>query len=211
MGRFVVPSCRFGKSSPSFSLICVSAAHFRSSQSRRFFSSNEDILGIWTRSAQDRESIDKIRDNIRKILQLPPVGPVLEYKPHQHALADRSSYRHGTIRTGSMSEGLSSSGGSGGGGGTTNSATPAPAWKPKSLEDRRNSANSNMGSRGSDHYHSGTGMPARDSELEGGARASGTSRGPYRGSTTKPRSGSWADRDDFKSSQPRGDSGRAWR
>ena len=54
---------------------------------------SEDILGIWNRSAGDRDYIEKIRDAIKKILQLPPHAN-MEYKPHQNSMADRSSFRN---------------------------------------------------------------------------------------------------------------------
>jgi translation initiation factor 4E len=53
----------------------------------------EDILGVWNRDATDREIIDRIRDAIKKILQLPPSAN-MEYKPHQASLQDRSSFRN---------------------------------------------------------------------------------------------------------------------
>lgn len=53
----------------------------------------EDILGVWNRSGTDRDLIDKIRDAIKKVLQLPPHAN-MEYKPHQASLQDRSSFRN---------------------------------------------------------------------------------------------------------------------
>jgi hypothetical protein len=57
---------------------------------------SEDILGVWNRSASDRECIEKIRDTIKKILQLPGHAN-MEYKPHQNSMADRSSFRNTTV------------------------------------------------------------------------------------------------------------------
>jgi len=54
---------------------------------------SEDILGVWNRSATDRDMIDRIRDAIKKILQL-PANAYMEYKPHQNSLQDRSSFRN---------------------------------------------------------------------------------------------------------------------
>jgi Eukaryotic initiation factor 4E len=54
---------------------------------------SEDILGVWNRTATDREMIDKIRDAIKKVLQL-PAHANMEYKPHQASLQDRSSFRN---------------------------------------------------------------------------------------------------------------------
>ena len=54
----------------------------------------EDILGVWNKSAGDRPVIDKIRDAIKKILQLPAGIVNMEYKPHQTSMQDRSSFRN---------------------------------------------------------------------------------------------------------------------
>ena len=53
---------------------------------------SEDILGVWNRTAGDREITERIRDAIKKVLQLPS-NASLEYKPHQSSMLDRSSYR----------------------------------------------------------------------------------------------------------------------
>mmetsp|Transcript_8565 Transcript_8565/g.17791 ORF Transcript_8565/g.17791 Transcript_8565/m.17791 type:complete len:243 (-) Transcript_8565:68-796(-) len=56
---------------------------------------SEDILGIWNRSAADRDMVDRLRDAVKKVLQLPPSAYAsMEYKPHQNAIADRSSFRN---------------------------------------------------------------------------------------------------------------------
>merc|ERR1711971_674941 len=56
---------------------------------------SEDILGIWNKSASDRDVVDRLRDAIKKVLQLPPIAyGSMEYKPHQNAIADRSSFRN---------------------------------------------------------------------------------------------------------------------
>jgi translation initiation factor 4E len=54
---------------------------------------SEDILGIWNRTATDREIIDRLRDAIKRVLQLPPHAN-LEYKPHQNSIQDKSSFRN---------------------------------------------------------------------------------------------------------------------
>lgn len=76
----------------------------------------EDILGVWNRNAADREMVDRIRDAIKKCLQLPPQAN-MEYKPHQNSLADRSSFRNTQVwkpkalgeRSASMGEPLGTS------------------------------------------------------------------------------------------------------
>jgi len=55
---------------------------------------NEDILGIWNKT-NDLDMTTRIRDAVRKVLQLPPQA-TMEYKPHQTALADKSSFRNAT-------------------------------------------------------------------------------------------------------------------
>jgi translation initiation factor 4E len=54
---------------------------------------SEDILGVWNRTASDRDMVERIRDAIKKVLQLPSIAN-MEYKPHQTSLQDRSSFRN---------------------------------------------------------------------------------------------------------------------
>ena len=54
---------------------------------------SEDILGIWNKTSTDRDITERLRDAIKKILQLPPFAP-MEYKPHQNSIADKSSFRN---------------------------------------------------------------------------------------------------------------------
>ena len=54
---------------------------------------SEDILGVWNQSSSDRDKVERIRDSIKKILQL-PANAYMEYKPHQASLQDRSSFRN---------------------------------------------------------------------------------------------------------------------
>jgi translation initiation factor 4E len=56
---------------------------------------SEDILGVWNRNASDRDMVERLRDAIKKVLQLPSHAyAAMEYKPHQNAMADRSSFRN---------------------------------------------------------------------------------------------------------------------
>jgi translation initiation factor 4E len=56
---------------------------------------SEDILGVWNKTASDRDMIERIHDAIKKVLQLPNFAySSMEYKPHQNAMADRSSFRN---------------------------------------------------------------------------------------------------------------------
>lgn len=45
----------------------------------------EDLLSIWNRTANDFASTNRIRDVLRRILNLPPNFPI-EYKPHSDSL-----------------------------------------------------------------------------------------------------------------------------
>jgi translation initiation factor 4E len=54
---------------------------------------SEDILGIWNKTSHDSVLVDRLRDAIKKVLQLPSYAP-LEYKPHQNSIQDKSSFRN---------------------------------------------------------------------------------------------------------------------
>lgn len=54
---------------------------------------SEDILGIWNKTSTDRELSERIREAIKKVLQLPPHAH-MEYKPHASSLQDKSSFRN---------------------------------------------------------------------------------------------------------------------
>lgn len=54
---------------------------------------SEDILGIWNKTSTDRELTERLRDAIKRVLQLPPHAP-MEYKPHQNSIQDKSSFRN---------------------------------------------------------------------------------------------------------------------
>jgi hypothetical protein len=54
--------------------------------------------------------VDKIRDAIKKVLQLPSFAN-MEYKPHQNSLQDRSSYRNTQVWKPKSLEGRTSTGG----------------------------------------------------------------------------------------------------
>lgn len=78
---------------------------------------SEDILGVWNKTANDREIVERLRDSIRRCLQLPAQAN-LEYKPHQNSLQDRSSFRNTQVwkpkslegRSQSISEGTAGTG-----------------------------------------------------------------------------------------------------
>ncbi|ESP04867.1 hypothetical protein LOTGIDRAFT_211681 [Lottia gigantea] len=57
----------------------------------------EDILSLWNRTANDHVTTSRIRDTLKRILNLPP-NTIMEYKCHTDSLKyvfrDRSSYRN---------------------------------------------------------------------------------------------------------------------
>jgi translation initiation factor 4E len=53
----------------------------------------EDILSLWNRTAVDHTTTSRIRDTLKRILNLPP-STVMEYKTHTDSLKDNSSYRN---------------------------------------------------------------------------------------------------------------------
>jgi translation initiation factor 4E len=57
---------------------------------------NEDIVSIWNKTADNLEAVNKIRDQLRRLLRLPAVIAI-EYKRHQDSLVDKSSYRNPTM------------------------------------------------------------------------------------------------------------------
>jgi len=53
----------------------------------------EDIVSLWNRTADDPGITNRIRDTMRRVLNL-PTNAILEYKRHDDCLKDQSSYRH---------------------------------------------------------------------------------------------------------------------
>mmetsp|Transcript_20945 Transcript_20945/g.30990 ORF Transcript_20945/g.30990 Transcript_20945/m.30990 type:complete len:259 (-) Transcript_20945:326-1102(-) len=53
---------------------------------------SEDIVSVWNKT-NDREITDRLRDGIKRILQLPSFVH-MEYKPHETSLQDKSSFRN---------------------------------------------------------------------------------------------------------------------
>ena len=58
--------------------------------------SNEDIISVWNKNADNKEAVDKIRDQIRKFVRLPAAIPI-EYKRHEMSLEEGSSYKNPTM------------------------------------------------------------------------------------------------------------------
>lgn len=111
----------------------------------------EDILGVWNRTAADREMVERIRDAIKKFLQLPPQSH-MEYKPHQNSLADRSSFRNTQVWKPKSLEGRSASvgenpGASGGIGAALSGSSHEPHSGRGSGPSRRSTWNPEGGSK----------------------------------------------------------------
>ncbi|ELU02096.1 hypothetical protein CAPTEDRAFT_176509 [Capitella teleta] len=53
----------------------------------------EDILSLWNRTSNDQQTTSRIRDTLRRVLNLPP-NTIMEYKTHNDSLKDNSSYRN---------------------------------------------------------------------------------------------------------------------
>ena len=53
----------------------------------------EDIISVWNRNAGDGRVEMKIRDVVKRILNLPP-SSIMEYKAHKAAVEDKSSFRN---------------------------------------------------------------------------------------------------------------------
>jgi len=53
----------------------------------------EDIISVWNRTAKDNETTLRIRDTLKRVLNLPP-NTIMEYKVHAESLRDHSSFRN---------------------------------------------------------------------------------------------------------------------
>ncbi|XP_063428348.1 eukaryotic translation initiation factor 4E type 2-like isoform X2 [Mytilus trossulus] len=56
----------------------------------------EDILALWNRTACDQVTTSRIRDTLKRILNLPP-NTIMEYKTHNDSIKDNSSFRNTDI------------------------------------------------------------------------------------------------------------------
>eukprot|EP00116_Pleurobrachia_bachei_P001857 sb/3462119/ len=54
---------------------------------------NEGLLSLWNRNAADQKTCIRIRDTLKRVLQLPP-HTKLEYKAHSESIRDRTSYQY---------------------------------------------------------------------------------------------------------------------
>ncbi|RDX48165.1 eukaryotic translation initiation factor 4E class II [Lentinus brumalis] len=53
---------------------------------------NEDIISLWNRHDSNAKSKEKIKETIRRVLNLPP-STVMEYKSNNDSMQDKSSFR----------------------------------------------------------------------------------------------------------------------
>ncbi|GIY82148.1 eukaryotic translation initiation factor 4E type 2 [Caerostris darwini] len=53
----------------------------------------EDIISVWNKTANDQNTTIRIRDTLKRVLNLPP-NTALEYKTHNDSLRDKSSFRN---------------------------------------------------------------------------------------------------------------------
>ncbi|KAH0624267.1 hypothetical protein JD844_007941 [Phrynosoma platyrhinos] len=56
----------------------------------------EDIISIWNKTASDQATTARIRDTLRRVLNLPP-NTIMEYKTHTDSIKDNSSFRNTKI------------------------------------------------------------------------------------------------------------------
>ncbi|KAJ2914657.1 hypothetical protein MD484_g5760, partial [Candolleomyces efflorescens] len=57
---------------------------------------SEDIISLWNRVEVDKQCREKIRDTLRKVLNLPP-STIMEYKTNNDSMHDKSSFRNSAI------------------------------------------------------------------------------------------------------------------
>ncbi|CAD5116657.1 DgyrCDS5525 [Dimorphilus gyrociliatus] len=53
----------------------------------------EDILSLWNRTASNNEVTSKIRETLKRVLNIPQ-NTIMEYKAHTDSIKDNSSYRN---------------------------------------------------------------------------------------------------------------------
>jgi translation initiation factor 4E len=53
----------------------------------------EDLISVWNRSCNNQAVTSRIKDTLKRILNLPPTT-ILEYKSHNDSLKDNSSFRN---------------------------------------------------------------------------------------------------------------------
>lgn len=61
--------------------------------SSMLYVSQEDIISVWNKTAHDHGTTIRIRDTLRRVLNLPQ-NTIMEYKTHNDSLRDHSSFRN---------------------------------------------------------------------------------------------------------------------
>ncbi|CAB1317127.1 unnamed protein product [Coregonus sp. 'balchen'] len=56
---------------------------------------SEDIISIWNKTASDQATITRIRDTLRRVLNLPP-NTIMEYKTHTDSIKAWEDF-HGLV------------------------------------------------------------------------------------------------------------------
>ncbi|MEE6508929.1 hypothetical protein FKM82_023422 [Ascaphus truei] len=56
----------------------------------------EDIISIWNKTSSDQATTARIRDTLRRVLNLPP-NTIMEYKTHTDSIKDKTSFRNTKI------------------------------------------------------------------------------------------------------------------
>ncbi|KAF9005990.1 translation initiation factor eIF 4e-like domain-containing protein [Cyathus striatus] len=62
---------------------------------------SEDIISLWNRVDGDTKLREKIRDTLKKVLNLPP-STIMEYKSNNDSMQDKSSFRNSAIDRSSL-------------------------------------------------------------------------------------------------------------
>lgn len=62
------------------------------------FDRQEDFISIWNKTASDTGTTTRIRDTLRRVLNLPH-NTIMEYKTHNDSLRDHSSFRNTDVFT----------------------------------------------------------------------------------------------------------------
>jgi len=58
----------------------------------------EDIISVWNKTASDQATTARIRDTLKRVLNL-PLNTIMEYKTHTDSLRDNSSFRNTDVYT----------------------------------------------------------------------------------------------------------------
>ncbi|KAF1332177.1 Eukaryotic initiation factor 4e, partial [Globisporangium splendens] len=143
---------------------------------------NEDIISLWNRNADNNEALYRIRDTMRKVLNLPQFI-ALEYKRHDASLTDNSSFRNTTLWRSD-----SKTGGDGNTGGQNAGEQRRSMHRSSSGSNQKDSSSGGnrgeRGDRGDRGESSGSGRFSRDKFEK--QSSGGQSRSGWRDSSKRP-------------------------